>query len=181
MKRWVLPLLLGGTAMFLCCAHDRVADYDQPLTSPGSKFTKLPPAVQNTLRAEAGTAEIEKIEDKTPFGPGIYEFHFRNPGLYPPLIVANDGSVLTSNMTVAVGASEDTITSSAGAAMGGLRLEDLPPNVVKTIHEKAPTSEVGAVQKIRSMNFVFYEVSFKESTSPVLLIADDGTLVKTLR
>lgn len=175
-------LWFAALALLCGCAHERAdLSYEEPLTSPGAKFAKLSPAAQNTVRAQAGTAEIADIRDDTTLGKGVYEIDFLNPALYPPLFVANDGSVLTSNMTVAVGASPDSIASSAGGAVGGLRLDDLPPNVVKTIHATAPTGEVGSIQKITSGTFIFYEVGFKDALNPGLLIADDGTLVKRLR
>jgi len=164
-------------AAALCgCANDYSGvTYQQPLTSPGGIFATLPPAVQNSVRAEAGLAEIESINKEA--APGVYEFRFKNSDIYPPLYVASDGSVLTSNLTVAVGASVDTIAASTGSAVSGLKMDDLPPNVVETIRHQAPTAEVQSVSRLTSEGDVFYNVTFKEPAHhPRLLIRDDGKL-----
>lgn len=167
-------------AVALCgCAEHRVAEYHQPLMSPGGKFAGLPPAVQNSVRAEAGTAEIEDISENGDADAPIYQIHFKNPDIFPPLYVAGDGSVLRSNMTVAVGASADTIAASTGSAVSGIKLDDLPPNVVQTIRHSAPTAEVESISRLNSQGNVFYDVTFKGPTHhPKLLIRDDGRLVQ---
>src|SRR5438477_6419468 len=68
--------------------------YDQPLVSPGAQFSGLPPAVQNTVRAQAGAAEIVALFKQTNADLLVYKFYFRNPEVNPPLIVSTDGSVL---------------------------------------------------------------------------------------
>jgi hypothetical protein len=153
--------------------------YYEPLTSPGGKFTMLPPAVQNSVRAQAGMAEISNIH-RIPNGESsIYEFYFKNSEVYPPLYVAPDGSVLTPDLHVAVGASAETIAASTGSAASGLKLDDLPPNVVQTIRHRAPTAEVDTVHRITEGSEILYEVSFKDPEHhPSLLVMDDGRLVK---
>jgi len=161
-------------AAALCgCADETRMTYQQPLTSPGGIFATLPPAVQNTVRAEAGTAEIATISKEA--APGVYEFRFRNSEVYPPLYVASDGSVLTTNLTVAVGASKDSIAASTGSEASALKMDDLPPNVVLTIRHHAPTAEVDSISRLTSEGQVFYIVSFKDPAHhPKLLIRDDG-------
>jgi hypothetical protein len=167
-------------AAALCgCADHPLVTYDQPLTSPGGEFSKLPPAVQNSVRAEAGMAEIESVR-RNPNGPtAVYVVRFRNEAVYPPLYLASDGSVLTSNLTVAVGASVDSIAASTGSEAGGLKLDDLPQNVVLTIRHSAPTGEVDAISRTSSGGQVFYSVTFKDPTRhPTLTIRDNGRLVQ---
>lgn len=183
MKRSLLRLaaLAALVAMGAGCAGDRRPDYTEPLTSPGGKFTKLPPAVQNTVRAEAGAAEIDDIVKNTNSEPVVYEFHFVDSDVFPPLFVSPDGSVLTSNRDIAVGASEDSIVAATGGALSGLKLGDLPPEVVQTIHVKAPTAEVDHITKVNHGPNIFYEVRFKEETKyPKLLITEKGALVQAL-
>src|SRR5258707_7623852 len=57
--------------------------YTKPLTSPGGKFGMLPPVVQNTVRAEAGAAEVlDGIQD-TSSGRVAYKTFLRHsPTLY---------------------------------------------------------------------------------------------------
>jgi hypothetical protein len=171
-------LWIVAIAAALCgCADQQSITYQQPLNSPGGEFATLPPTVQNSVRAEAGMAEIESISKEA--APHIYEIRFRNSDIYPPLYVAADGSVLTSNLTVAVGASEDTIAVSTGSEASGLKMDDLPQNVVLSIRHQAPTSEVESISRVTSENNVFYNVTFKDPAHhPKLLIREDGKLVQ---
>lgn len=167
-------------AAALCgCAEESPFTYQEPLTSPGGEFARLPPAVQNSVRAEAGMAEIVRISTDNSGGSAIYQFQFRSPDVYPPLYVASDGSVLTSNLTVAVGASEDTIAASTGSEVSGIRMDDVPPNVVLTIRHQAPTAEVNSISRLTSNGDVFYSVSFKDPAHHAkILIRDNGKLVQ---
>lgn len=167
-------------AVALCgCAEPPAMSYTQPLTSPGGEFATLPPAVQNSVRAEAGMGEILHITKPGESASGVYEIRFRNAALYPPLYLASDGSVLTSNMTVAVGASEDTIAASTGSESSGVKTDDLPPNVIVTIRHQAPTAEVDSISRVNSGNEVYYNVTFKEPTlHHPLLVRDDGHLMQ---
>jgi hypothetical protein len=162
-----------------CASEPAVVDYQEPLTSPGGEFSKLPPTVQNSVRAEAGMAEIHDIS-KARIGPEtVYEFRFMNQEEFPPLYVASDGSVLTSNLTVAVGASEDTIEASTGSGTSSIKMDDLPLKVVEMIRRSAPTAEVDSISRLTSSGEVFYDVSFKDPVHhPKLLIRDDGRLIK---
>ena len=142
MKMHTLWFIVAAAA--LCgCVEERVVTYHQPLTSPGGDFATLPPAVQNSVRAQAGMAEIWHIVKNTDSPMGVYEIHFRNPELYPPLFVASDGSVLAPNGAVTVGASEDTIAASTGSEASGVKMDDLPPGVISSIRQRAPTAEIG--------------------------------------
>lgn len=172
---WIMVIVAA-----LCgCADEPLMTYDQPLNSPGGEFSKLPPAVQNSVRAEAGMAEIEKVI-RNPDGPtAVYEIRFRNEAAYPPLYLASDGSVLTSNLNVAVGASVDSIAVSTGSEASGVKMDDLPPNVVLTIRHQAPTAEVDTISRVNSGNQVFYSVTFKDPTlHSALMIRDDGHLMR---
>jgi hypothetical protein len=177
MKTHALWFVAIATIFCGCAAEETPMTYQHPLTSPGGVFATLPPAVQNTVRAEAGMAELSSVSKDA--APGVYEFRFRNSDVYPPLYVASDGSVLTPDLRVAVGASEDTIAASTGSATSGIKLDDLPPNVVGTIRHQAPTAEVAAINRLTSEGVVFYDVSFKDPThNPKLIIRDDGTLIR---
>jgi hypothetical protein len=166
-----------AAALCGCASEEPITTYQNPLTSPGGEFATLPPAVQNSVRAQSGMAEIVSVNKEA--APGIYEIRFRNPDIYPPLYLASDGSVLTSNLTVAVGASEDTIAASTGSEASGLKTDDLPPNVVLTIRHQAPTAEVESISRITSEGDVFYHVTFKDPVHhPKLLIRDNGKLVQ---
>jgi hypothetical protein len=172
---WFIAILAA-----LCgCADEPLMSYNHPLTSPGGDFSKLPPAVQSSVRAEAGSAEIERVI-RNPDGPtAVYEIRFRNAAVYPPLYLAADGSVLTPNLTVAVGASRDTIAASTGSAASGLKMDDLPHNVVLTLRQQAPTSEVDSITSVTTGGQTYYAVTFKDAAHhPMLLIRDNGHLMQ---
>lgn len=172
------------SALLAGCAHEQQvaehpAPYQRPLNSPGGKFSGLPPAVQNTIRAETGAAEIEDIVKDTSSRQLFYKVYFVNRKLFPTLYVAPDGSVLNPNLTVAVGAGQDTIGVLTGGAVSGLKPSDLPPNVMKVIQERAPHTEIASIYKETWGDRDVYLVSFKDPIhNPDLYIAADGTILK---
>lgn len=179
MKYRTLCLIALAFALIGCEEEGPLVQYDRPLTSPGGQFSLLPPAVQNTVRAEAGAAEIDDISSERHGGSTVYKFHFKETLIYPPLYVASDGSVLTPDLQVAVGATAESIAVSTGAGSNGIKLDALPKNVVNTIRSQAPTAAVDFVQKTTSGSQVFYEVFFTDPEHhPRLLISEDGTLVR---
>jgi hypothetical protein len=176
--------LLAGVLMG-CARHKyahELTPYQFPLNSPGGKFTGLPPAVQNSIRAQVGEEEIEDIRKLNYIsGDVVYEVDFVNDVLYPPLFVAADGAVLNPDMTVAVGTADDTIGVSKGAARAGLKPGDLPKQVMQKIQEKAPTNEIAfATKEVRGDREV-YIIDFKDPIkNPPLEISDDGTILQVL-
>lgn len=172
---WFIAIVAG-----LCgCAEPTVVTYHQPLISPGGEFAMLPPAVQNSVRSQAGMAEIAHIAKTSDSPVGIYEVYFRNPELYPTLYLASDGSVLNPDMTVSVGASADTIAASTGSVASGVKMDDLPPAVITSIRHEAPTAEVDSIHRVTSDSATLYEVTFKDSAHHhPLLFHDNGRLVQ---
>ena len=179
MKTYSLYLIGLAAILAGCVDQTPLTVYDRPLTSPGGQFSKLSPVVQNSVRAQAGMAEIEAISKETSGGSTIYVFHFKNAAVYPPLYVASDGSVLTSNLDVAVGVSADAIEASTGFGSNGIKLQDLPVLVLAKIRSQAPAAEVDSVQKLTEGPDVYYEVYFKHpGAHPTILIADDGRVIQ---
>jgi hypothetical protein len=143
--------------------------YRKPLTSPGAKFGALPPAVQRTVLAEAGPAEVVDAVRDTSSGRVVYKIYFRDKDVFPPMYVAPDGSVLNPDLTVAV------------STVHGIRvkLAEVPANVMKVIPERAPSGEVDYINKETWGGRVVYVVIFKdEAHNPRLFIAADGTVVE---
>ncbi len=143
--------------------------YRRPLTSLGAKFGALPPAVQSTVLAQAGGAEITDAVRDTSSGHVVYKIYFRDPDVFPPLFVAPDGSVLNPDLTVAV------------SAVHGSRLKatDVPPSVMKVIRDRGPASGYSAINKERWGDREIYMVIFKdEAHYPRMFIAADGTVVE---
>lgn len=172
---------LGIAAALAGCVEPAATQYqyDQPLTSPGGEFSRLPPAVQNSVRAEAGAAEIRSISKETSGDSTVYVIHFEDALEYSPLYVASNGSVLSPDLRVVVPATEETIEASTGAGSYGIKLDDLPADVVTAIRTHAPTGEVNSVHRIVTGGRVFYEVTFTApEQNPELLVSDDGRVVK---
>ncbi|HEY5913682.1 MAG TPA: hypothetical protein VJA21_24100, partial [Verrucomicrobiae bacterium] len=129
----------------------------------------LPPIVQNTVRSQVGSEEIDDVIRDTSSGRVVYKIVFHQSQLYPPLYVAPDGSVLNPDFTVAV------------EAVHGLKVKraDLPAPVAATLQEKAPKLEVAWIVKESWGKRDVYIVSFKdEAHNPRLNIAADGAVVE---
>src|SRR5262245_4918101 len=71
-----------------------VETFHNPLISPGAQFAALPPAVQNSIRAQTGGSDIDHVTKTTNSAGRVYVIYFKEAELYPPLYVAPDGSVL---------------------------------------------------------------------------------------
>jgi len=179
---------LGLVGLLVGCAHeppdvtsgesgyqDR---FQYTLLSPGAQFATLPPAVQNTVRAETGSADIERIVKGSNSGRLVYVIYFRDHDLYSPLYVAPDSSVLTPELSVAVGAPQDTVGTLTGGPVTGVTLSDLPPKAVKAIQQYAPDAEIDYITKETHADQVTYIVTFKNHTRPILYIGPDGTIAK---
>lgn len=144
--------------------------YAKPLLSPGALFGTLPPAVQNTVRAEVGSTEVRDVVKEDRNGETVYKIHFQVPEIYPPLYIAPDGSVLRSDLSVAVKAPEVNRT--------GLKLTDLPPDTLKVIHDRAPSMEIATIGKELWGDRTVYIVTFKlEDEHPKLYVMSDGTVL----
>lgn len=151
--------------------------YSFPLISIGGKFSGLPPAVQNTIRAEVGTLPLADVEKDTASGATVYKIYFENEELFPPLFIAPDGAVLNPDLTVAVAAPEEIGIPSHGAVQG-LKTGDLPPAVMKTVQDRAPSGEIAHIAKEMWGEREVYIVSFKDPThNPKLYVNADGTQV----
>jgi len=143
--------------------------YLKPLLSPGALFGELPPAVQNTVRAEVGTAEVYDVVKDTSSGQTVYKIYFRTPELYPPMYIAPDGSVLHPDLSVAVHAPQTN--------RSGLKLEELPPDAMKVLHDRGPYAEIASINKEMWGDRAVYIVAFKDETEhPKLYVTADGTV-----
>ncbi len=151
--------------------------YGIPLLSPGTKFASLPPAVQHTIRAETGAAQIEDIVRDTNTGKTIYRVYFENYREFPPLYIAPDGSILNPDLTVAVGASKETVEMSTGGPATGITRSDLPPIVVRTVQRQAPEAEVDTITKEKRGDQTVYLITFKGRLHPSMVVAADGSVL----
>ena len=182
LRCWCASLLVFSE-LAGCARRDALSTYPylHPLTSPGAKFAGMPPAAQSAVRAEVGAAEMYDIRKLNIPDRDIYEVRFRYPDLYPPLYVAADGSVLYPDLSVAVTANANEIGPVSGGAESGISFSDLPINVAKTIHDKAPTAEVDFINRVMVGSKTFYHVTFKNPAQhSAMLLTEEGVLTNSL-
>jgi hypothetical protein len=155
-----------------------VSDHYQATStaSPGEKYSLLPSAVQRTITAEGGAAEIKDIGKVVGGGRDVYEVQFRDPGVNPPLYVAEDGALIGASTTVRASVAVGAPGPLGGVVVGAAPLSNLPYPVQTTIREQAPSAVVVDVQaRARTV----YEISFRDpNLHPRMCIADDGTVIK---
>jgi hypothetical protein len=178
--------LLGALSLTLFgCAQPRASwkepyreRYDKSLVSSGALFASLPPAVQNTVRAETGSASVADVAKYKSGGRVVYKIFFQNHDLFPPLYVASDGTLLDPNLTVAIGAPQDTSSIATGGPVSGITLNDLPPAVVKALQRRVPDAVVDSIVKQVNHDQTTYVVTFKDRLHPTIEFAADGSVVE---
>ncbi|MDB6109920.1 MAG: hypothetical protein JWR69_1670 [Pedosphaera sp.] len=144
----------------------------QPTSSAGSKYALLPRAVQHTITAQAGAAEIKDINKVPGEDQDYYEITFRDSAVAPTLYVAEDGTLLNESAPSAAGAPGDLLGTNAG---GGV-LSTLPNPVQRTLQLTAPGAVVAEVRRIQGN---VYEITFQDpALHPKMYIAEDGRLLK---
>jgi hypothetical protein len=174
---------LAGLLMFGCASQtstsveDYRKQYDKPLISSGAQFAALPPAVQNTIRAETGSATIADVVKDKSLGRIIYRVSFANSNLFKPLIMAPDGSLLDPDLIVAIGAPKDELNMLTGGGAGNASLNDLPPAAVKSIQRSAPDAQVDSIVRQVSGDQTVYLVNFKDRMHAPLRVTADGTIL----
>jgi len=172
-------LLIGGCAGPSNEDHAKAYAklYDKPIISPGAQFASLPPAVQNTIRAQTGSAGVQNISKDTSSARVVYRIEFINADAYPPMYVAADGSLLDPDLNVLIAAPHENVSIATGAPVTTLMLGELPPPVVKSIQLHAPDAEVANIVKETHGDQTTYFVTFKDRMHSPLQISADGTLL----
>src|SRR5215471_15557198 len=182
MNKYVVGMILAAAAAG-CASHHRASTpapppvameeypYHAPLSTPGARFATLPVVVQNTVRTEAGSAEITDVRKETHDDHVYYRILFRDERNYPPLFIGGDGSVLYPDLTVAVPAPQQTVTE--------VNLNDVPLGVLRVIQARPPpAAEVASVSKENWGDHTIYIVSFKDDVhNPKLYVVADGTVL----
>jgi hypothetical protein len=177
---WILALLFVGCASK---HEDKIAEYQstwhRPLTSAGGSFATLPPGVQNTVRAEAGSAEISQIVEEKIGGREVYTVLFMPNLALPPLHMARDGSIINPNLTYAVGGPAESGGVLSGHGTSELKLTDLPGPAMRALQEGAAGSTVSAIEKQTWGDRVVYVVTIKkEDKTTKTYITADGVVLK---
>jgi hypothetical protein len=82
--------------------------------------------VQKSIRAQAGAAEIRDIIKGVSENRVIYKVLFANPGVYPTLCVAADGTVLDASLAPVRSAARESGGVWQGKGRDDLRLRLFP-------------------------------------------------------
>jgi len=173
-----LPIFAATVSAILLCGcetpqqsqkAEHKTPYNKPLTSLGAKFGALPPAVQATVLAEAGGADIVDAFRDTSSGHVVYKITFRDPEVFPTMYVAPDGSVLNPDLTIAVNARQGT----------RVKTSEVPAPVKKVIEDKGPPAGASIINKETWGDRTVYIITFKdEAHYPKMFIAADGTVLE---
>ena|SRR5260221_1946412 len=157
-----------------------VAGCNQSVENASNKFNELPPAVQKTVRAQAPNGDIANVTQKSENGAQVYEVEFRNPnGPNSKVLVAQDGTLVGSDMTKPAGALQKLLTPTGAV---GTPLSALPEAAQKTIRAQAPDASVADISRHDVNGRTIYEVEFKDQgKNPTIKVADDGSLVQGLQ
>ena len=178
-------LLLASLFLVGCATHPGPIEvtyesaYLRPLASPGGKFGALPHAVQNTIVAETGSAEISDIATINRLGEISYEVYFHNEDNLPPLLVASNGSVLNPDFSIAVSAIAEGAASATPPTVSKIQYAELPMALVTVINEKAANAPIESIEKATWGDRTLYVISFKDDLArPKLYITSDGVILK---
>jgi len=170
MKKLYLPLVIAGNLLLIGCNRNA--------KSTSEKFNALPPAVQQTIRAEASNAEIAAISSRNRNGANTWKVRFKDPEKNPQIEVASDGRLI--NTDAARPASTGGALTPTGAT--ATKLTALPEAAQKTILSKAPDAPIAGITRRAKDGKTIYEIEFTQpGTNSTLQVAQDGTLVQDLQ
>ncbi len=166
-------------AITLFAAAGLLVGCNQSIESASKDFNSLPPAVQKTVRAQAPDAEIASISKTTTNNMDAYKVQFRGEGNNPSIIVAANGTLLSSDLPHSAGMVERALTPTGAA---GTPFSALPEAAQKTIEKQAPNAQISGISRHEDNGRVYYEVEFKDSgKNPTIKVAADGTLIQDLQ
>ena len=152
---------------------------NQSVQTTSQQFNALPRAVQKTVRAQSPNGEITDVTMTTVDGREVYQVQFREDGRNPKILVAPDGTLVSSEMAKPAGAIQRLLTPTGAT---GTPLSALPEAAQRTIQANAPNAQIASINRHDENGRVVYEVAFKdEGKNPTLRVAEDGSLVQNLQ
>jgi hypothetical protein len=182
---YLLPSLLAVIILSTGCAETRVSEKPAAevvakppvvysTNSPGSKFALLPSAVQRTITAQAGAAEIKDINKVAGASREVYEIKFRDTALNPTLYVAEDGTLISSGPYSYSGAPGEFGGTGQGANLGVV--SGLPFPVQRALQQQAGNAVIVDILKSKH---TLYEINFKDpNLNPKMVITEEGIILK---
>lgn len=144
------------------------------------KFEDLPAAVQQTVRAYAGSAAIEDVDRRTRDGKNEYEVAFKLNGKHTELRLAENGLVL--NPEVLQG--QATVTTAAPkpltplANASKITFDQVPEAVKHVVQSQVSQSEIEDIDKGTLGGKTVYQFAFKrDGKHTELQVSEDGTVM----
>jgi hypothetical protein len=116
------------------------------------------------------------ISNTTVNGNRAYEIQFRGQNGNPKVVIAQDGTLVSSDLPKTAGAIDKLLTPTGAA---GTPFSSLPLPAQKTIQKQAPNGQISSITRHEDNGRTFYEISFKDLGS--MKVAEDGTVVQPLQ
>lgn len=171
MKKLAISVLAAAGLLAVGC--------NRSIESASNDFNSLPPAVQKTVRAQSPNGEIANISHTTTNGLDAYKVQFRMEGKNPTIIVAANGTLLSSELGGQAGTVQRALTPTGAV---GTPFSALPEAAQKTIQKEAPNAQIANISRHDDNGRIIYEVEFKDTgKNPTIKVAEDGTLVQNLQ
>lgn len=158
------------------------------------RLEDLPPAVQKTVREQAGANKISDIDRETRTGRTIWEIEVEQEGRNREFHVGEDGMLVTDAGLLGRAADETAgrtreITGT-GAAAGsqtgrsvlsvGPKWEDLPPAVQQKAMQFGGKEKVADIDRETENGRVEYEIEFRrEGRNLEVEFAEDGSITES--
>ncbi len=166
-------------AISLLTAAGLLAGCNKSIEQASNDFNSLPRQVQKTVRAQAPNAEIASVSKLTTNGMNAFKVEFREKGANPSVVVAENGTLLNSELGKQAGAIDRLLTPTGAT---GTPFSALPQAVQKTIQARAPNAQVANISRHDENGRVIYEIEFKDQgKNPTMKVAEDGTIVQQLQ
>ncbi len=171
MKYKGMLAILAASSMLAAC--------NKEVKNVSQDFNALPPAVQKTARAQAPNDEIVSVSNTTTNGAQAYEIKFREGNSNPVIVVAADGTLLSTDLPREAGAVKRFLTPTGSTSTP---LSALPEKVQATIQANAPNAPIASITRHDNNGRTVYEVEFQDQgKNPTIQVAEDGTMVQGLK
>jgi uncharacterized membrane protein YkoI len=126
-----------------------------------AQWKELPPALQNTLRSQAKTNEVQSISKETRNGKTYYRVEVKKQ-----LVLGEDGALV------------DNLPALDSRKVS---MNEVPANVRQVVRSRAGRARIEDVDRDVRNGRVEYEVAFKlNGQNQELRVAEDGTIVKDI-
>ena len=133
------------------------------------QFDQLPADLQQKIRAQVGSAQIEDIDRETKDGRTIYEVAYKENGQHREAQIEHNAPVTASTTT----------STSTSVDSRKISYNELPQNVKNAISSHIQGAEVNDVDRQVKDGRVTYEIGYKlnDGAQQELLVADDGRIL----